>query len=151
MIYIKKLGVDFIKKHSISLGTLCAFLILLMVTPLHCLIALVCLTCCFLYKSNLKAAARIWLNVFVLWYLIIVVSLNDVLIIVGPKHSIMPLLAYIATANPPLVFDTLCFQTLVILDHIGTTLGVTIYVPSVLHFLHFFIYIVIVIFRYFWP
>lgn len=137
----------FARKYPASAATFCTVSTLLIFSPLICLIPLTSLTCYFLFKNNPAAARRVWLYTFLIWYLIVIISLNDVYIMVGPDYPINHLIMYTVMLKQPLIFETLCLQTIVIVDFISVKLGILVYVPSIIHFFEFLIVFLIIFFR----
>lgn len=103
--------------------------ILLIVSPTLSIGWLCLITVYFLFIREYKPIFKIWLHTLVIWYSILCLSLYDVTpIVIGPGHT-EELVQRIL--NKDLFFDSLCFQTIYLLNDLSLFLGCDIYIPIV--------------------
>ena len=111
---------------------------LLIYSPILSLLWLLGPTIYFLWKRNYKAIFKIWGFTLGIWFLIFTTCLSGATITIGEEHTKV-LLKYMLDNITDIEFETLCFQTVYILDAISSTVGFTFHFPStLLPLLHIF-------------
>jgi hypothetical protein len=119
----------FIKISIISLILLIKF------SPILSLVWLSIITLYDLYIGVYKDIFKIWIFTIGIWYLIFTTSLSDITILIGFEHTKV-IINYLLDND--FMFETLCFQTVYILDGLSAKLGFSIYIPAVVNIFSFF-------------
>jgi hypothetical protein len=83
-----------------------------------------------LYMNNYKDISKIWLFTIGMWYLIFTTSLHEITIIIGFEHTEA---IFFYLFNNSFIFESLCFQTVFMLDFLSAKLGFPIYIPALIN------------------
>jgi hypothetical protein len=105
-----------------------SLILLIKLSPILSIIWLNISTLYFMYIRNYKDIIKIWSFTIGIWYLIFTTSLSDITILIGFEHTKV-IINYLLDND--FMFETLCFQTVYILDGLSAKLGFSIYIPAV--------------------
>ena len=125
--YIKKDLYPYIKKKLLTpiIGIcIISLYLLIKISPVASILWLCISTLYLLYMNNYKDISKIWLFTIGMWYLIFTTSLHEITIIIGFEHTEA---IFIYLFNNSFIFESLCFQTLFMLDFLSAKLGFPIY------------------------
>ena len=109
--------------------------LLVQFTPILSILWLSINTLYFLYIGDYKDISKIWWITIGVWYLIFSTSLHEITILIGFENTEI-IIIYMSGSD--LMFESLCFQTVYILDGLSAKLGFSIYIPAVVNIFSFF-------------
>ena len=132
---IYNLKKNYFTKRIIGICIISLFL-LIQLSPIFSLLWLCISTLYFLYIRSYRDIFIIWGFTLSIWYLIFITSLAEVPIIIGFENTQI-IINYLLDNN--FLFESLCFQTVYILDALSAKLGFSIYLPAVVNLLSFLI------------
>jgi hypothetical protein len=112
-----------------------SLILLIKLSPILSLVWLNISTLYFMYIGSYKDIYKIWSFTIGIWYLIFTTSLSDITILIGFEHTKV-IINYLLDND--FMFETLCFQTVYILDGLSAKLGFSIYIPAVVNIFSFF-------------
>ena len=121
-------------KRIIKICIVSLFL-LIQLSPIFSLLWLCISALYFLYIRSYRDIPIIWGFTISIWYLIFTTSLAEVTIIIGFENTQI-IINYLLDNN--FLFESLCFQTVYILDALSAKLGFSIYIPAVVNLFSFF-------------
>lgn len=124
------------KLDYIVLICLISLFLLIASSPILSLFWLVLPTGYFLYSRNYKNILKIWGFTICIWYFIFTTSLSGITILIGFKNTEV-IINYLL--NNDIMFETLCFQTVYILDFLSAKLGFPLYIPSIINIFSVFL------------
>jgi hypothetical protein len=136
-IYILTYFSDFLKnycKPRITAISIISVYLLVQCSPILSLLWLSISTFYFLYVREYRDIYKIWGFTISIWYIIFTTSLSQITIIVGFSNTKV-ILNYLLDNS--FIFENLCFQTVYMLDALSTTLGFSIYIPTVVNIFSF--------------
>ncbi len=99
-------------------------------SPILSLLWLSVPTIYFLYNRNYKDIFKIWGFTIGIWYFIFTASLSEITILIGFENTKV-IINYLLTNT--FMFETLCFQTVYILDILSAKLGFPLYIPAIIN------------------
>jgi hypothetical protein len=129
----KKKIVNLVKKNIFKpiVGVCSISLILLVVFSPVLSILWLCMTSLYLlYIRNYKSIFKIWGFTISIWYLIFSISLHKVTILIGFENTEV-IINYLL--DNTIFFESLCFQTVYLIDALSAKLGFSIYIPSIIN------------------
>jgi hypothetical protein len=121
--------------HIIIICFISLFL-LIASSPILSLLWLSLPTVYFLYGRNHKNILKIWGFTICSWDCIFTTSLSEITILIGFENTEV-IINYLLNNN--VMFETLCFQTVYILDFLSAKLGFPLYIPSIINFFSVFL------------
>ena len=131
---ISNLKKNYFTQRIIGICIISLFL-LIQLSPIFSLLWLCISTLYFLYIRSYRDISIIWGFTISIWYLIFTTSLAEVTIIIGFENTQI-IINYLLDNN--FLFESLCFQTVYILDALSAKLGFSIYIPAVVNLFSFF-------------
>ena len=84
----------------------------------------------FLYIRKYRSIFKIWGFTISIWYLVFSTSLYNITILIGFENTEV-IINYLL--DNTVFFESLCFQTVYILDALSAKLGFSIYIPSIIN------------------
>jgi hypothetical protein len=129
--YLKK---NYLTPRIIGISLVSLFL-LVQFSPVFSILWLWIATLYFIYIRNYKDISKIWGFTIGMWYLIFTTSLAEVTILIGFENTRV-IINYLLDND--FLFESLCFQTVYILDALSAKLGFSIYIPAVVNIFSFF-------------
>jgi hypothetical protein len=129
--YIKK---NYFTQRILGICTISLFL-LVQFSPIFSLLWLSISTLYFLYIRSYKDISKIWGFTIGIWYLIFTTSLAEITILIGFENTTV-IINYLLDNN--FLFESLCFQTVFILNALSAKIGFSIYIPAVVNIFSFF-------------
>ena len=112
--------------HILVICTISLFL--LVQSPILSILWLIISTLYLLYIHSYKDISKIWGFTFFMWYLIFTISLSEITILIGFEQTGV-VLCYLMSDS--FLFESLCVQTVIILDSLSSNLGIHIWVPGI--------------------
>ena len=114
---------------------LISFFLLTALSPIFSLFWLLISTAYLLWEHNYRDILKIWGFTLGIWYFIFTTSLSGTTILIGFENTDV-ILNYLL--NNTVFFESLCFQTVYILDALSAKLGFSIYIPAIINIFSFF-------------
>ena len=114
---------------------LISFFLLIALSPIFSLFWLLISTAYLLWERNYRDILKIWGFTLGIWYFIFTTSLSGTTILIGFENTEV-ILNYLL--NNTVFFESLCFQTVYILDALSAKLGFSIYIPAIINIFSFF-------------
>jgi hypothetical protein len=112
-----------------------SLILLIKLSPILSLVWLNISTLYFMYIGSYKDIYKIWSFTIGIWYLIFSTSLHEITILIGFENTEI-IIIYMSGSD--LMFESLCFQTVLILDALSAKIGFSIYIPAVVNIFSFF-------------
>jgi hypothetical protein len=120
------------KLNHIFIICFISLFLLIASSPILSLFWLVLPTGYFLYNRKYKNILKIWGFTICIWYFLFTASLPGITILIGFEHTKV-IVDYMHNNIDSVMFETLCFQTVYILDFLSAKLGFPLYVPSIIN------------------
>jgi hypothetical protein len=124
------------KLNNIVIICFISLFLLIASSPILSLLWLVLPTGYFLYSRNYKNILKIWGFTICIWYFIFTTSLSGITILIGFENTKV-IINYLL--DNTFMFETLCFQTVYILDFLSAKLGFPLYIPSIINIFSVFL------------
>ena len=128
--YLKK---NYFTPRIIGISIISLFL-LIQFSPIFSFLWLSISTLYCLYIRSYKDISKIWGFTTGIWYFIFTTSLCEITILIGFENTKV-IINYLLDNH--FLFESLCFQTVYILDALSAKLGFSIYIPAVVNIFSF--------------
>lgn len=133
---LKNKIVSLLKKNNKNIFNplvgICGISSILLITfsPVFSMLWLCMFSLYFLHIRKYRSIFKIWGFTISIWYLIFSTSLYNITILIGFENTEV-IINYLL--DNTVFFESLCFQTVYILDALSSKLGFSIYIPSIIN------------------